>query len=42
MQIRVFEDLRLLLLLERISTTIQVREANLKLVLVWFTNLSLE
>jgi len=41
-QIRVPEDLRLLGLLERTSTAIQVREANLKSVLVWFTNLSLE
>jgi len=34
MQIRVPEDLRVLGLLERISTGIQVREANLKSVLV--------
>jgi len=42
MQIRVPEDLRLLGPLERISTAIQLREANLKFVLVWFTNLSFE
>jgi len=41
-QIRVPEDLRLLELLERISIAIQVREANLKSMVVWFTNLILE
>ena len=40
MQIRVSEDLKLLGVLEKTFTTIKVREADLKSVLVWFKNLS--
>jgi len=39
-QTRVPEDFKLLGVLERTFTTIKVKKANLKFVLVWFINLS--